>query len=113
MGLTSITVGIETPNDETLAALSPRADQATTGSASSSSLCRGLGIRTVAGFLIGFPEDTEQSIRARARLRASGRSRRSPISTWSRPIPGTEFFEQIKDQIADFDFSHYTSTRRC
>ncbi len=51
VGLTSVRVGIEfSPVDE-----ERQRDFI--------ALCRGMGIRTVAGFLLGFPEDSETSIR--------------------------------------------------
>ena len=103
VGLTSITVGIETPDDETPCDATTARRSRKTGSAEFIGRLPRLGIRTVAGFMIGFPEDTEQSIRrvlgyAKARepdvrqlqhrhalsghrvLRAD-QGRRSPIST--------------------------------
>ena len=57
VGLTSITVGLETPADDTLKRYHRppvRDDRQKEFIAN----CREMGIRTVAGFLIGFPEDT-------------------------------------------------------
>lgn len=105
VGLTSITVGIETPDDETLRRYR-RAPINEDRQGEFVELCRAMGIRTVAGFLIGFPEDTEQSIRgvlSYAKMIGPTFANFNVIT----PYPGTEFFEQVKDQIADFDFSHY------
>ena len=106
VGLTSITVGIETPDDETLQQYhrSPVRDDRQREFIAT---CRRLGIRTVAGFLIGFPHDTESSIRRVIdySLALSPTFANFNVLT---PYPGTKFFEEIKDQIADFDFSRYT-----
>ncbi|MCX7428387.1 MAG: radical SAM protein [Planctomycetia bacterium] len=105
VGLTSITVGIETPDDETLRRYH-RAPIKEDRQAEFIRLCRAMGIRTVAGFLIGFPEDTERSIRS---VLAYAKTVGPTFANFNvlTPYPGTEFFEQVKDQIADFDFSHY------
>jgi anaerobic magnesium-protoporphyrin IX monomethyl ester cyclase len=105
VGLTSITVGIETPNDEMLRRYH-RAPVHDDRQRQFVELCRGLGIRTVAGFLIGFPEDTRQSIRAvldYAKLVGPTYANFNVVT----PYPGTEFFDEIKDRIVDFNFSHY------
>jgi radical SAM superfamily enzyme YgiQ (UPF0313 family) len=66
-----------------------------------------LGIRTVAGFMVGFPEDTEESILG---VLAYARKVNPTYANFNivTPYPGTEFFTQVKDQIEDFDFSHYS-----
>ncbi|NLE37952.1 MAG: hypothetical protein GX621_07995, partial [Pirellulaceae bacterium] len=69
-------------------------------------LCRGMGIRTVAGFLIGFPEDTAKSIRAVLDYAVLVGPTYANFNVVT-PYPGTEFFGQIRDQIDDFNFSHY------
>ncbi len=105
VGLTSITVGIESPDEGALkqyhrAAINDDRQRQFV------SMCRGMGIRTVAGFMIGFPEDTERSIRSvldYAKLVGPTYANFNVVT----PYPGTEFFEQIKDKIEDFDFSHY------
>lgn len=106
VGLTSITVGIETPNEDTLKRYR-RAPINDDRQREFVALCRSLGIRTVAGFMIGFPEDTEQSIRhvlKYAKLVGPTAANFNIVT----PYPGTEFFAQVKEQIADFDFSHYS-----
>ena len=106
VGLTSITVGIETPDNETLRRYR-RAPVADDRQGEFIATCRQLGIRTVAGFLIGFPDDTEQAVRdvMDYALRLNPTFANFNVVT---PYPGTQFFGQIKDRIADFDFSHYT-----
>ncbi|HEX3724915.1 MAG TPA: hypothetical protein VHV08_01680, partial [Pirellulales bacterium] len=70
-------------------------------------LCRGLGIRTIAGFMVGFPDDTEDSIMAVLRYAKSLNPTFANFNIVT-PYPGTEFFEEIKSQIATFDPRHYT-----
>ena len=106
MGLSSITVGIETPADDTLRRYRRpliREDR----QREFISLCRSLGIRTVAGFLIGFPDDTEESV---ARVRDYAQQINPTYANFNvvTPYPGTAFFEQMRGQIADTDLSHYT-----
>jgi radical SAM superfamily enzyme YgiQ (UPF0313 family) len=105
VGLTSVTVGIETPHEDTLRQYKrvPIRDDKQQEFVAH---CRQLGIRTVAGFMIGFPEDTESSIQ-----RVLGYARRlNP--TYANfnivtPYPGTPFFAAMKHEIAEFDFAKY------
>lgn len=105
-GLCSVTVGIETPEEETLRKYR-RAPLRDDRQREFVAACRSLGIRTVAGFMIAFPEDTEASIK---RVLDYARAVNPTFANFNvvTPYPGTEFFEQIKDRIADFDFSRYT-----
>jgi anaerobic magnesium-protoporphyrin IX monomethyl ester cyclase len=106
VGLTAITVGVETPDEGTLrkyGRMSPSDERQRAFFAD----CRALGIRTVAGFLIGFPDDTRQSIRNVMKYAVALRPTFANFNIVT-PYPGTEFFEQIKSQIADFDFGRYT-----
>jgi len=105
-GLTSITVGIETPDNQILHRYS-RVPVDDDRQHRFVELCRRLGIRTVAGFMIGFPDDTEQSIRAVFRYAKKINPTFANFNVVT-PYPGTPFFEEIKDRIADFNFSHYT-----
>ncbi|MEA1950890.1 MAG: hypothetical protein U9N87_05865, partial [Planctomycetota bacterium] len=105
VGLTNITVGIESPDESALKQYH-RAAINSDRQREFVSLCRGMGIRTVAGFMIGFPEDTESSVRAvleYAKLVGPTYANFNVVT----PYPGTDFFEQIKEKISDFDFSHY------
>ena len=106
VGLTSITVGIETPNDDTLRRYH-RAPVADDRQAEFVATCRSLGIRTVAGFMIGFPDDTEEAIRnvMNYALKVNPTFANFNIVT---PYPGTQFFDEIKDRIDDFNFGHYS-----
>jgi radical SAM superfamily enzyme YgiQ (UPF0313 family) len=105
VGLTSVTVGIETPHDETLRQYK-RVPIRDDKQREFIEHCRQMGIRTVAGFMIGFPDDTETSIE-----RVLGYARRlNP--TYANfnivtPYPGTPFFAAMKQEIAEFDFAKY------
>jgi len=104
-GLTSITVGVESPDVEKLKRYKrpPVQDQK---QRDFMQLTRRLGIRTVCQFLVGFPEDTEDSIMNvlhYARVLNPTAANFNVVT----PYPGTEFFDQVKDQIAHFDFSKY------
>ncbi|MGD9722293.1 MAG: radical SAM protein [Pirellulales bacterium] len=106
VGLTSITVGIETPSEDTLRRYH-RAPIRDDKQREFVALCRALRIRTVAGFMIGFPEDTEESIRYVLRYAKTVNPTFANFNVVT-PYPGTEFFEQIKPQIATFDTTQYT-----
>ena len=106
VGLTSITVGIESPNDEMLKRYH-RAPVHDDKQREFVDTCRQLGIRTVAGFLIGFPEDTGRSIR---RVLDYAKLVNPTFANFNvvTPYPGTAFYDEVHDQIADHDLSHYT-----
>ncbi len=104
-GLTSITVGIETPSDSTLQNYRRQPidkDRQRDFIAN----CRELGIRTVAGFMIGFPEDTDESI---LRVRDYAMSVGPTYANFNvvTPYPGTAFHEQMRDRLETIDFSRF------
>lgn len=104
-GLTSITVGIETPDENTLRN-HKRAPIDDDRQRRFVKMCRRMGIRTVAGFMVGFPSDTEASI---LDVLSYARRVNPTFANFNvvTPYPGTEFFEQVKSQIADFDYAKY------
>lgn len=106
VGLSSITVGIETP-DEQMLHRHRRAPVENDRQREFMDVCRRLGIRTVAGFMIGFPDDTDRSIR---RVLDYALTLNPTFANFNvvTPYPGTPFFEQIRPQIADFDYTQYT-----
>ncbi len=106
VGLTAITVGIETPDDDTLRAYK-RAPIKDDRQRQFVALCRELGIRTVAGFMIGFPEDTVKSIRYVLKYAKKVNPTYANFNIVT-PYPGTEFFNEVRDQVADFDYSKYS-----
>lgn len=106
VGLTSITVGIETPDETTLRTYK-RAPIKDDRQREFVATCRALGIRTVAGFMVGFPEDTERSIRGVLKYAKAVGPTYANFNVVT-PYPGTEFFEQVKEQVASFDYTRYT-----
>lgn len=105
VGLTSVTVGIETPNRDTLLKYdrAPIRDDKQGGFVD---LCRSLGIRVVAGFMIGFPEDTRETIRAVLRYAKQVNPFAANFNVCT-PYPGTKFFDEIAGQVATRDWSRY------
>ena len=105
VGLASITVGIESPDEATLRHYK-RAPVNDDKQRQFIETCRRLGIRTVAGFMIGFPEDTAQSIR---RVLRYARLVNPTFANFNivTPYPGTEFYQQVVQDIADFDVTKY------
>src|SRR5262249_35198998 len=105
VGLTSVTVGIETPSRDTLVKYK-RAPIKDDKQSQFVELCRGLGIRVVAGFMIGFPEDTRQSIRAVLRYAKQVDPFAANFNVCT-PYPGTGFIDEIAPQIASRDWTRY------
>ena len=105
-GLTSITIGIETPDEATLKRYSRVAinDDRQRGFVD---LCRRLGIRSVAGFMIGFPGDTRQQIWDVLNYARAVNPTYANFNIVT-PYPGTEFFNEVQDQIGDHDYSKYS-----
>lgn len=108
-GLTSITIGIETPDESTLR----RYDRAPIQDDRQRDFvvrCRELGIRTVAGFMVGFPDDTKRSI---FKVLDYARKVNPTYANFNivTPYPGTQFFSQVESEIADSDYSNYSVYR--
>jgi radical SAM superfamily enzyme YgiQ (UPF0313 family) len=106
VGLSSITFGVET-SDESILREHGRAPIADDRQRQFIDGCRQLGIRTVAGFMIGFPEDTTDSILG---VLDYARRLNPTFANFNvvTPYPGTHFFRTIHDQIATFDYSKYS-----
>ncbi len=104
-GLTSVTVGIETPSDPTLQNYRRQTIDQDRQHAFIAA-CRELGIRTVAGFMIGFPEDTEQSIRC---VRDYAIALGPTFANFNvvTPYPGTGFFEHARDRLGEIDYNRF------
>jgi radical SAM superfamily enzyme YgiQ (UPF0313 family) len=105
-GLTSITIGIETPDEATLKKYS-RVAINDDRQRDFVALCRSMGIRTVAGFMVGFPDDTADSIRHVLNYARAVNPTYANFNIVT-PYPGTAFYESVKDQIADHDLSKYS-----
>lgn len=104
-GLTSITFGVETPSDPTLRnyrrlPIDKDRQQAFIAT------CRSLGIRTVAGFMIGFPEDTEYSIRQVLRYAMALGPTFANFNVVT-PYPGTAFFQQMRGRLGTLDYNKF------
>jgi len=106
VGLTSITVGIETPDEGTLKKYK-RAPIKDDRQRDFVATCRRMGIRTVAGFMVGFPEDTEASILDVLQYARKVNPTYANFNIVT-PYPGTEFFNEVRDQIANFDYGKYS-----
>ena len=69
--------------------------------------CHKLGIRVVANYILGLPNDTvkgmKETIRYAKKLNTFGVQ-----FTMCTPYPGTEFFEQVKDRVFDHNWEHFT-----
>jgi anaerobic magnesium-protoporphyrin IX monomethyl ester cyclase len=108
-GLTSITFGVETPEIEVL-----RRHQRVSLPADRQrefvERCRSLGIRTVAGFMIGFPDDTEQSIR---RVLAYAKWLNPTFANFNivTPYPGTRYFRDHCERGPAPSFHDFTVYR--
>ena len=105
-GLTSITIGIETPDEATLKKYS-RVAINDDRQRDFVALCRRLGIRSVAGFMIGFPADTRQSI---WNVLNYARAVNPTYANFNivTPYPGTGFYDEVQSEIADHDLSKYS-----
>jgi anaerobic magnesium-protoporphyrin IX monomethyl ester cyclase len=114
VGLTSVTVGIETPDEATLARYRRRAI-ADDRQREFVATCRELGIRTAAGFMIGFPDDDEASIRG---VLAYAKRLNPTVANFNivTPYPGTQFYAEHLGSLstANFaDYSMYTPVMEC
>jgi radical SAM superfamily enzyme YgiQ (UPF0313 family) len=106
VGLTSITIGIETPDEDTL----KKYDRVAINDDRQRdfvAMCRQMGIRTVAGFMVGFPEDTTESIYGVLNYARKVNPTYANFNIVT-PYPGTQFFNEVKDDIADFNYQKYS-----
>ena len=105
VGLTSVTVGIETPSRDTLVKYN-RAPIKDDKQSHFVEMCREMGVRVVSGFMIGFPEDTKATIRSVARYAKQVNPFAANFNVCT-PYPGTGFINEIQDLIASKDWSRY------
>ena len=92
VGLTSIRVGIETSDPQTQMRYG-RVPIDEERQRDFIALCRGMGIRTIAGFLLGFPHDNETSIRGLLDYALQLNPTRAEFQILT-PYPGTRFFDE-------------------
>ena len=107
VGLTSITIGMESPDESRLRRYG-RSALSEDRQREFIEVCRKWGIRTAAGFMIGFPDDTEQSIRQVARYAKRLNPTFANFNVVT-PYPGTEFFAENRHRIAETDYNRYSS----
>lgn len=105
VGLTSVTVGIETPSRDTLMKYK-RAPIKDDKQGHFVEMCRSLGIRVIAGFMIGFPEDTRETMRAVLRYAKQVNPFGGNFNICT-PYPGTGFYGEIEHLVATRDWSRY------
>lgn len=105
LGLTSVTIGLETPSRDTLLHYK-RAPIKEDKQRQFVETCRELRIRVIAGFMIGFPEDTIASMRAVFKYAKEVNPFAANFNVVT-PYPGTGFINEIRDQIDTFDWSRY------
>ncbi len=106
-GLRSVNVGIEVANPKTLAGTG-RPTQVADKQFELVKHCDRLGIRVTAFYLFGLPNSTAEDMRETARY---ARRLNTHVASFNivTPYPGTEFFEQVKDQIFENDWTRFTS----
>ncbi len=105
VGLTSVTVGIETPSVDTLKKYK-RAPIKDDKQNAFVDMCRGLGVRVVSGFMIGFPEDTRETVRQVLRYAKQVNPFAANFNICT-PYPGTHWMTEVSDQVASRDWSRY------
>lgn len=105
VGLTSVTVGIETPSRDTLVKYK-RAPIKDDKQGHFVEMCRSLGIRVIAGFMIGFPEDTRETMRDVLRYAKQVNPFGGNFNICT-PYPGTGFYGEIEHKVATRDWSRY------
>jgi radical SAM superfamily enzyme YgiQ (UPF0313 family) len=104
-GLRSVEVGIESASEKTL--------QANLRKATSKrhqemviDCCHKLGIRVIANYTLGLPNDTVGGVLET--IRYAKRLNTFAIQfTVTTPYPGTQFFRNVRDRIFDSDWEHF------
>ena len=106
-GLRSVNVGIEAANPKNLAGTGRR-PIAPDKQLQLIRYCDKLGIRVTAFYILGFPKSTVEDIRETARY---ARKLNTHVASFNvlTPYPGTPFYEEVKDQIFETDWSKFTS----
>ena len=112
-GLRSIEVGIESSNAKTLRG-NRRKAIANSQQEKIIRHCHKLGIRVIANYTLGLPNDTVEGIRETIRY-AKKLNTFAIQFTVTTPYPGTQFYEAVKDRIFEPDwerFNGWTSVYR-
>lgn len=68
--------------------------------------CKKIGIKVIGFYIIGLEKDTPETVKS---TMAYAKLLNTDFANFTlcTPIPGTEFYEKIKDQIYDHNFDHY------
>jgi len=104
-GLRSIEVGIESSNDETLKENLRKATPKTQQELVISH-CHKLGIRVIANYTLGLPNDTAEGILDTIRY-AKHLNTFAIQFTVTTPYPGTRFYQNVKHRIFDYNWEHF------
>ena len=104
-GLRSVEVGVESSNDQTLRGnlrkAIPKPHQELV-----IDHCHKLGIRVIANYTLGLPNDTIEGIMDTIRY-AKKLNTFAIQFTVTTPYPGTEFYHNVKNRIFDHDWEHF------
>ncbi len=104
-GFRAIKIGVESTNYDALRA-HKRSPPAIEHQENIVSYCESKGIRIIAFFILGLPEDTPATIRQT--IQYSHHLNPSLANfTICTPIPGTEFYEEVKDRIFNHNYNDY------
>lgn len=106
-GLRVINVGIESGNNEILMKASKKPVEAA-HQERIIKFCDDLGIRVTAFYILGLPDDTDESIRRTINYAKKLNTHVAQFFIFT-PFPGTEFFEQIRDEIIETDWERFDS----
>ena len=106
-GLRSVNVGIEVADPKTLAGTG-RPTQVVDKQFELVKHCDRLGIRVTAFYLFGLPNSTAEDMRETARY---ARRLNTHVASFNivTPYPGTEFYENVKHQVYENDWTRFTS----
>lgn len=104
-GLRVINVGIESSSDDVLQKASRR-PIIKNHQEKIIDYCDKLGIRVTAFYMIGLPDDNDDSIKATIRYAQKLNTHVAQFFVHT-PFPGTTYFRQIKDEIIDDNWQHF------
>jgi radical SAM superfamily enzyme YgiQ (UPF0313 family) len=104
-GLRSVEVGVESANEQMLSSnlrkAIPKGHQE-----SVIEYCHKLGIRVIANYTLGLPNDTVEGVMETIRY-AKKLNTFAIQFTVTTPYPGTQFFRNVQDRIFDRNWEHF------
>ena len=104
-GLRSVEVGVESASEETLKGNLRKAVPKTHQELVIDH-CHRLGIRVIANYTLGLPNDTVEGIRDTIRY-AKKLNTFAIQFTVTTPYPGTQFYQKVKQSVFDKDWEHF------